>query len=152
MIGVLNDYYDPTRATAAAAWQPAKPPKAGIMVYAANNLKSYTDGVFGALAVTDIREQGVAQGFALLQNYPNPFNPKTVISSQLPVASDVRLTIYDLLGREVAVVVNERRAAGYYQDTFSAVGGDGSGLASGVYVYRLTAGSFVSTKKMILLR
>ena len=53
MIGVLNDYYDLARASAAAAWQPTKPPKAGIMVYAANNLKSYTDGVFGAVTSVD---------------------------------------------------------------------------------------------------
>ena len=85
--------------------------------------------------------------FRLEQNYPNPFNPKTVVSSQLPVASDVRLVIYDLLGREVATLVNERRSAGSYRDSF-----DASGLASGVYFYRLTAGSFVQTKKMLMLR
>jgi hypothetical protein len=85
--------------------------------------------------------------FALMQNYPNPFNPKTVVSSQLPVASNVKLAIYDLVGREVVVLVNERRAAGTYQDVF-----DGTGLASGVYVYRLTAGSFVQTRTMLLLR
>jgi photosystem II stability/assembly factor-like uncharacterized protein len=85
--------------------------------------------------------------YSLEQNYPNPFNPKTVVSSQLPVASQVRLVVYDLLGREVAVLVNERRSAGSYQDTF-----DGSGLASGVYFYQMTAGSFVEAKKLLLLR
>ena len=85
--------------------------------------------------------------FALEQNYPNPFNPKTVVSSQLPVASNVKLVVYDLLGREVAVLVNERRAPGDYQDSFN-----GSALASGVYVYRLTAGSFVQSRKMVLLK
>ncbi|RPH33056.1 T9SS C-terminal target domain-containing protein, partial [bacterium] len=62
-------------------------------------------------------------------------------------ASQVELVVYDLLGREVAVLVKERRAAGSYQDTF-----DGSGLASGMYIYRLTAGSFVQSRKMLLLR
>jgi hypothetical protein len=113
---------------------------------------------------------GLPREFALKQNYPNPFNPRTVVSSQLPVASNVKLVVYDLLGREVTVLVNERRAAGRYQDTF-----DGSGLASGVYIYRLTAGrpdgppagetlvppqrrgteqagSFVQSHKMLLLK
>jgi hypothetical protein len=85
--------------------------------------------------------------FALAQNYPNPFNPKTVVSSQLPVASDVRLVIYDMLGQEVAVLVNERREAGTYADSF-----DASRLASGIYLYRLTAGGFVQSKKMLLVK
>jgi N-acetylneuraminic acid mutarotase len=85
--------------------------------------------------------------FSLSQNYPNPFNPRTVISSQLPVPSHVQLVVYDLLGREVAVLVNERRAAGSYGDTF-----DASALASGVYIYRLIAGSFVSSRAMLLLK
>ena len=95
---------------------------------------------------------------ALLQNYPNPFNPSTVISSQLPIASDVKLVVYDVVGREVAVLVDEHRAAGQYQDTFSAEGisqrsgGGGRGLASGVYIYRLTAGSFVQSRRMILMK
>jgi len=85
--------------------------------------------------------------FSLEQNYPNPFNPKTGVRFQVPGVSDVKLTVFDLLGREVAVLVNERKAAGSYE-----VGFDGSGLASGVYMYRLTAGSFVQSKKMILLK
>jgi glucuronoarabinoxylan endo-1,4-beta-xylanase len=85
--------------------------------------------------------------FVLHQNYPNPFNPRTVVSSQLPVASQVRLVVYDLLGREVAVLVDERRAAGSYRDTF-----DASGFASGVYIYRLSAGSFVESRKMVLIK
>ncbi len=87
------------------------------------------------------------QAYALSQNYPNPFNPNTVVSSQLPVASHVRLVVYDVLGREVAVLVDERRAAGTYRDSF-----DASGLASGVYFYRLVAGDFTAIRKMILLK
>jgi hypothetical protein len=87
------------------------------------------------------------KGFALMQNYPNPFNPKTVVRSQYPVASWVKLAVYDLLGREVTVLVNEWRAAGSYQDSF-----DGTGLASGVYFCRMTAGSFTQSRKMILAR
>ena len=72
------------------------------------------------------------EGFVLRQNYPNPFNPITVIRFELPVASDVRLSVCDLLGREVAVLVSEREVAGMHSVRF-----DGHGLASGVYLYRL---------------
>jgi hypothetical protein len=87
------------------------------------------------------------KAFALLQNFPNPFNPSTVISFRLPVASNVRIVVYDILGREVSVIVNERRPAGSYAERF-----DASALASGVYLYRFTAGGFVQTRKMIVVR
>jgi hypothetical protein len=98
---------------------------------------------------TDVleRQPAVPSRFALEQNYPNPFNPTTVIGYQLPAASAVQLAVYDLLGREVAVLVNEKMAAGNYKARFEA-----SGLATGVYLYRLTAGSSVQTCKMILLK
>jgi agmatine deiminase len=83
----------------------------------------------------------------LSQNYPNPFNPFTTISFAIPDASPVRLSVYDVLGREVSVLVNEKKPAGSFEATF-----DASALASGVYVYRLVAGSSVLTRKMILLR
>jgi len=85
--------------------------------------------------------------FTLNQNYPNPFNPNTVISFQLPVTSNVSLKVYDLLGNEVAVLISEEKAGGIYELNF-----DGSGLTSGVYFYKLVAGNFSATKKMILLR
>ncbi|RPH35523.1 T9SS C-terminal target domain-containing protein, partial [bacterium] len=85
--------------------------------------------------------------FRLEQNYPNPFNPKTVVSSQLPVVSNVKLVVYDVLGREVAVLVDGKREAGTYHDAF-----DGSGLASGVYVCRLTAGTYVESRSMCLVK
>jgi hypothetical protein len=88
-----------------------------------------------------------AAGFNLSQNFPNPFNPTTVVSYQLPVASTVRLSVFDMLGRVVAVLENEKKAPGRYQVKF-----DGSGLASGVYLYRIEAGSFVQTKRLLLLR
>jgi hypothetical protein len=87
------------------------------------------------------------RGFLLQQNYPNPFNPTTVVSYQLPVVSDVKLIVYDLLGRELAVLVKERKAPGSYEVKL-----DGSNLASGVYFYRLKAGTFVQTRKILLLR
>jgi mannose/cellobiose epimerase-like protein (N-acyl-D-glucosamine 2-epimerase family) len=83
----------------------------------------------------------------LYQNYPNPFNPKTFVSFQLPVVSEVRLVVYDLLGREVALLVNETKAPGSYRVAF-----DGSKLSSGVYVYTLSAGNTVRSRTMVLLR
>ena len=85
--------------------------------------------------------------YTLSQNYPNPFNPKTVVSWLLPVISNVRLVVYDVLGREVAVLVNERQDAGVHEVRF-----DGSGLSSGMYFYRLQAGTYVQTRKLLLVR
>ena len=81
------------------------------------------------------------------QNYPNPFNPNTTISFTVPYQSKVTLKVYNILGSEVATLVNESKPAGSYNVTFNA-----GQLSSGVYFYQLTAGSFVSTKKLILLK
>jgi len=85
--------------------------------------------------------------FSLHQNYPNPFNPNTRISWQSPVSSHQTLKIYDVLGNEVATLVNEFRNAGSYEVDFNA-----SALSSGVYFYKLQAGLFVQTKKMVLMK
>jgi len=85
--------------------------------------------------------------FRLYQNYPNPFNPTTMIRFDLPRASAVTLRIFDLLGRKVLTLVDENRAAGSYAVSF-----DGSRLASGIYLCRLQAGAFATTKKMVLLK
>jgi len=85
--------------------------------------------------------------FLLSQNYPNPFNPTTVIRYQVPEVSQVRLGVYDILGREIAVPVNEKKAPGSYEVKF-----DGSGLSSGVYVYRLTSGQHVESRRMMLVK
>jgi hypothetical protein len=89
----------------------------------------------------------VPTSFALGQNYPNPFNPTTVINYQLPVTGSVSLKVYDVIGREVATLVNEQKDAGNYQVTFNA-----SNLASGMYFYRLQAGSYTSVKKLVLMK
>lgn len=99
--------------------------------------------------------KNVAEGFQLLQNYPNPFNPSTVVSFLLPAVSDVRLTVYDLLGREISTLVDGRKTPGRYEIRF-----DASGLSSGVYVYRLTAvpqesgrtATFTQTRSMVVLK
>jgi polyhydroxybutyrate depolymerase len=85
--------------------------------------------------------------FALFQNYPNPFNPITKISWQSPVSSRQVLRVFDVLGNEVATLVDEYKPVGSYEIEFNA-----SGLPSGIYFYRLQAGNFVSTKKMVLLK
>ncbi len=83
----------------------------------------------------------------LLQNYPNPFNPKTVVSAQWPVTSVVKIGIFDVLGREVAVLADGQYPAGKYSFSF-----DGSNLSSGIYFYKLTAGSMQITRSMVLLK
>jgi hypothetical protein len=102
----------------------------------------------GGVVVDAGKEPGPApKEFLLDQNYPNPFNPVTVIRYQLAVNSFVTVRVYDLLGREVAMLVNEVKNAGGYN-----VQWDASGYASGLYFYRLQAGPFVEIKKMMLLR
>jgi hypothetical protein len=89
----------------------------------------------------------IPKEYDLSQNYPNPFNPTTTINYQLPSKSHVTLKIYDILGNLVKVLVDGEKNPGYYQVTWN-----GTGIASGVYFYRLVSGSFVSTKKLILLK
>jgi hypothetical protein len=86
-------------------------------------------------------------GFQLMQNYPNPFNGISDVGFRIADLADVQLHVYDLLGREMATLVNERKAPGVYTVHF-----DAGGLPSGVYMYRLTAGRFSETRKMILSR
>jgi hypothetical protein len=85
--------------------------------------------------------------FELSQNYPNPFNPATSIGYGISNTEFVTLKVFDILGREVAVLVNEKKAPGSYEVKF-----DAAGLASGVYLYRLSAGDFVQTRKMVVVK
>ena len=85
--------------------------------------------------------------FTLEQNFPNPFNPTTKLSWQSPISSHQTLIIYDVIGNEVTTLVDEFRQAGKYELNF-----DASGLSSGIYFYKLSAGKFVETKKMILIK
>ena len=90
--------------------------------------------------------------FNLEQNFPNPFNPITMISWQSPVGSWQKLTVYDVLGDEVATLVDEFKPAGKYEVEFSAENRNGESFSSGVYFYTIQSGSFRDTKKMILIR
>ncbi len=98
---------------------------------------------------TGIANNGASspERFALNQNYPNPFNPTTTIEYQIPRRSHVLLEIYDILGNKIRTLVNEEESSGYYKINFNA-----SNLPSGVYLYRIVAGNFNQTKKLILLK
>jgi hypothetical protein len=108
---------------------------------------------YGITSVKGIEDYQVPERFELQQNYPNPFNPATTIKYSIPPGiskngvSLVTLKVYDILGRETATLVNEKKTAGEYEINF-----DASKLASGVYFYQLRAGSFTQTRKMVLLR
>ena len=102
-----------------------------------------------ATDLTDVREIGgvLPSSFALKQNFPNPFNPATIIHYSVPTESFVTLKVYDVLGREVATLVNEEQAAGNYSFDFNA-----SNLTSGTYFYKIQAGNFTDVRKMMLLK
>lgn len=105
-------------------------------------------GVITVNKVTDVKDNNItAFKFELQQNYPNPFNPSTSISYQVPVKNNVTLKIYDVIGNEVAVLVNGEKPAGTYRVNWNA-----ANMPSGVYMYKLQTGSFVQTKKMILMK
>jgi hypothetical protein len=102
------------------------------------------------LSMVGINENNVINSpnnFSLSQNYPNPFNPNTKISWQLPISSIVTLKVYDVLGNEIAILVNEHKLAGSYEVNF-----DASNLSSGIYFYQIKTGSFIQTKKMTLIK
>ncbi|MGQ9799042.1 MAG: T9SS type A sorting domain-containing protein, partial [Ignavibacterium sp.] len=119
-----------------------------------------TESVLGKNKRKEIKFQGeiLPEEYALEQNYPNPFNPTTKIRYSIPSnvkgqKSNVILKVYDILGNEVATLVNEPKEPGYYEVEFS-IGSfrNASELASGVYIYRLTAGNFVASRKMMLIK
>ena len=114
-----------------------------------------THPLIGTSAIYEF-EQGVVpvdpayftvKSFFLCQNYPNPFNPRTTITFELAKSSNVRLSVFDLLGREVSMLVNEWREAGVHEVQF-----DGTAFASAMYIYRLQAGDFIGSKKLHLLK
>ena len=109
-------------------------------------IRVYGDSVFVGIE-EDLDASQVPQEFALLSAYPNPFNPSTTISYVLPEASRVTLTVYDINGRQVAELVNGWRDQGIHEAVF-----DASNLASGVYLYNVTAGTFSATGKMVLMK
>ena len=109
------------------------------------------NGSFRFSSIVEI-EVGVLYQFSLSQNYPNPFNPVTKIKFTVPVTSFVNLNIYDVTGKEISTLINEEKKPGSYEIDFPDKSEDLLNLASGLYFYRLKAGSFVETKKMLLLK
>lgn len=105
------------------------------------------EGTFTVTSTSVDPEHPAPRAYALRQNYPNPFNPTTTIAYELPQASQVTVSVYDMLGRQVSVVVDGLMEAGFHEVRF-----DASGLSSGLYHYRLKAGSFVETRSMVLIR
>ncbi len=108
-------------------------------------LKTINGGLVSFVEENEINE--IPTEFNLAQNYPNPFNPSTKIKYSIPQSSDVVIKVFDVLGNEKETLVNEEKPVGTYEIIWNA-----STLPSGVYFYRLQAGSFVETKKMVLLR
>ncbi|MGA9291605.1 MAG: DUF4397 domain-containing protein [Ignavibacteriaceae bacterium] len=102
---------------------------------------------FGTLTGVESSPKSIPSSFNLEQNFPNPFNPATKIVYSLPKSSEVSLKVYNIVGQEVATLINQQQNAGIYSVNFNA-----SNLASGIYIYRIQAGSFVSTRKMTLLK
>lgn len=126
-------------------------PLRSLMISLAGLLDDYNNTLLTPNCVqmgkTGSSEMEPVTEYALFSNYPNPFNPSTKISWQAPVDGHQTLKVFDVLGNEVAVLVDEFRSAGRYEATFEA-----NNLASGIYIYKLQADGFVQTKKMILLR
>ncbi len=123
-------------------------------MYHCHLLTHEDDGMMGQFLITsptDVREENSSLpiSFSLDQNYPNPFNPSTVISYQIPVGSYVTLKVFDILGNEIATLIDEFKQPGNYNSKFSIQNYQSS---SGVYFYQLKAGQFVSTKKLLFLK
>lgn len=112
------------------------------IVEVTNQEEVVADNVLGAEKNTSLPKE-----FALMQNYPNPFNPTTNISFDIPELANVKLSVYDVTGREVAVLVNEQLNRGSYNYEFK-----GSNFSSGIYFYRIRAGNFIQVKKMVLIK
>ena len=142
-----------------AHWNPTDGGLAGAPVYALFPYGSYlyagmnAGGVWKCLQseITDVESAGTPT-IALLQNYPNPFNPATTIRFDVPSAMHVKLSIYDVNGGQIVTLVDQHMAEGCKEITWTAKDNRGRAVSSGIYFYRLVAGDFVQTKKMVILR
>lgn len=115
-----------------------------VTAYSGVILKTNTGGL---LAVEQDKIKNKPSNFFLSQNYPNPFNPSTKINFSIPQTRFVTLKIYDIIGKEISTLINEEKPAGNYEVEFN-----GSNLSSGVYFYKIKAGSFINTKKFVLIK
>ena len=101
----------------------------------------------GGLTFIKNENIGIINQYKLHQNFPNPFNPETKIKFDLPVFGNVKLSVYNILGKEIKVLLNERLSRGSYELTF-----DGTDFAGGIYFYRIISDNFLETKSMVLLK
>jgi len=102
--------------------------------------------------VNEDAENRLPEDFALYQNYPNPFNASTIIRFDLPKATDVNITIFNVLGQRVQVLTDRKYPIGQHQLRWSGHGKSGLTVASGIYIYRIRVGDFIQSRKMLLLR
>ena len=109
------------------------------------------EGLEGLSKIESTLEE-LPEAFVLHANYPNPFNPVTTIEFELPEAAAVRLEVFDMMGRRVATLVDGQLDAGRHSTNWNARSDAGSPVASGVYIYRMQAGSFVAVEQMILMK
>ena len=131
------------------------PGSAFLLVGVGTNFQPVWEGeiIYGNPAgVRFVEESTLPNHFSLGQNYPNPFNPTTDISFDIPVNSHVNLTVYNVLGQEVKRIINRDMAAGRYVATWDGKTQSGKAVSSGVYFYKLEAGDFSDTKKMMILK
>ncbi len=149
IFGNDGNQFNKSVANTTNAWFLNDPDLAVSTTTASDHLPIYADFEFGVK--TNIHDIYLPSDFKLEQNYPNPFNPTTTIKYSIPISVETSymtsLRIYDILGKEVATLVNERQPAGNYEVKF-----DGSNLSSGVYFYKLQSGEFVQVNKMILMK
>jgi hypothetical protein len=167
-LGINNHDNDATTRQASIIWAAFKldaiwntPKYLGTVKFLANNKLQFTtknkmtgrsgntdkyDGTDAPMSVERI-EGSIPKEFSLDQNYPNPFNPSTTISFSIPAVSQVRLVVYDILGREVKTLLDEKKEAGSYRVTFNA-----QNFASGIYFCRIEAGAEFKVRKMMLLK
>ncbi len=158
--GTAKSWFDDAGIIAWSGWKPFNPSETmstpndyywvqvKSTIQASTATVSYTETRYTDVS-TPVKEQGSSHpsAFKLLQNYPNPFNPSTSIRYTLPVAGYVTLRVYNVLGQEAATLVDEIRGAGDHIATWKP-----RGMASGVYLYRLSAGDFTGIRKMMLLK
>ena len=119
----------------------------GPYLIAGTNNGIWRISLYQLLTANKDEQSRLTNNFSLSQNYPNPFNPSTIINYSIPKSSFVSIKVYNVLGKEVATLVNEQKSAANYSVQFN-----GSDLSSGVYFYRMEVGGFVETKKLILMK
>ncbi len=140
----------PQTVTVNIDWNLLSGTQSGIITISSNDPDEPTVNVeVTAIGVTDVTQQDnpAPSNYFIEQNFPNPFNPDTKIKYSIPQVSHVELRVFDILGNEIATLVNEEKGIGVYEVDFNA-----SSLSSGIYIYNLKAGEFVSTKKMMVVK